>query len=69
MILILIPRRCILTTSILTGCARFREFWMTGQGSSIQVSGGGGTVRFVVQRREAQLGREDEAQIVTVAER
>jgi putative ABC transport system permease protein len=36
---------------------------------AIPVSGGGGTVRFVVQRREAQLGREDEAQIVTVAER
>jgi putative ABC transport system permease protein len=40
-----------------------------GQGSSIPVSGGGGTVRLVVQGREAQLGREDEAQIVTVAER
>ena len=40
-----------------------------GQGSSIPVSGGGGTVRFVVQGREAQLGSEDEAQIVTVAER
>jgi predicted permease len=40
-----------------------------GQGSSIPVSGGGSTIRFVVQGREAQLGREDEAQIVTVGER
>jgi putative ABC transport system permease protein len=40
-----------------------------GQGSSIPVSGGGGTVRFVVQGREAQLGREDEANILTVGER
>jgi predicted permease len=40
-----------------------------GQGSSIPVSGGGSTVRFVVQGREAQLGQEDEAQILTVAER
>jgi putative ABC transport system permease protein len=39
-----------------------------GQGSSIPVSGGGGTVRFVVQGGATQLGQEDEAQIVTVAE-
>ncbi|MEQ1353272.1 MAG: ABC transporter permease [Candidatus Acidiferrum sp.] len=40
-----------------------------GQGSSIPVSGGGGTVRFVVQGSTTQLGQEDESQIVTVAER
>src|SRR5207237_1078726 len=38
-----------------------------GQASAIPASGGGGTIRFVVEGRPTALGQEDECQIMTVS--